>query len=333
MKKFAMVKPSRNEPLGPSEDAPAASSGSKGGPNKYAEEVLKDALKKRFNEKFQLSNPKANKLKAKSSLDATDPPKKKLESSDLSEAQLEGLTKKFNQKIYISIGERVALATELGMTEQQVQVWFSTRRTKLKKNQELAELITTDPKAVSKAKAPPQRKAKGPPKSTTSQPKIKDFNLDALSKVADNEKKVKNPEVIDILDGEEDLSKDFINEQAVKVEEIPSFIKPVSKKSRSGKPQKMENIDEEVECEKGQSKNFDKKDEGKDKEIEAWRMKCDSITKAFKEKEQVVKNLEVKIPNMIEEFTKCVENKEYLFDLKEKELKKAEAALVEKDAE
>merc|ERR1719318_624462 len=356
MKKFAMVKPSRSEPSALSEDATTASSGSKG-PNKYAEEVLKDALKKRFNEKFQLSNPKANKLKAKSPLDSTDPPKKKLESSDLSEAQLEGLTKKFNQKIYISIGERVALATELGMTEQQVQVWFSTRRTKLKKNQELAELITTDPKAVSKSKAPPQRKAKGPPKSTTSQPKIKDFNLDALSKVADNEKKVKNPEVIDILDGEEDLSKDFINEQAVKVEEIPSVIKPVSKKSRSGKPQKMESIDEEVECEKGQSKNFDKKDEGKDKEIEvlrqeikiilndmvkksvmekeieAWRMKCDSITKAFKEKEQVVKNLEVKIPNMIEEFTKCVENKEYLFDLKEKELKKAEAALVEKDAE
>merc|ERR1719318_216966 len=357
MKKFAMVKPSRNEPLGPSEDAPAASSGSKGGPNKYAEEVLKDALKKRFNEKFQLSNPKANKLKAKSSLDATDPPKKKLESSDLSEAQLEGLTKKFNQKIYISIGERVALATELGMTEQQVQVWFSTRRTKLKKNQELAELITTDPKAVSKSKAPPHTKAKGPPKSTASQPKIKDFHLDALSKIADNEKKVKNPEVIDILDDEEDSSKDLINEQAVKVEEIPSVIKPVSKKSRSGKPQKMEGIDEEVECEKGQSKNFDKKDEGKDKEIEvlrqeikiilndmvkksvmekeieAWRMKCDSITKAFKEKEQVVKNLEVKIPNMIEEFTKCVENKEYLFDLKEKELKKAEAALAEKDAD
>merc|ERR1719318_1915237 len=356
MKKFAMVKPSRSEPSALSEDATTASSGSKG-PNKYAEEVLKDALKKRFNEKFQLSNPKANKLKAKSPLDAPDPPKKKLESSDLSEAQLEGLTKKFNQKIYISIGERVALATELGMTEQQVQVWFSTRRTKLKKNQELAELITTDPKAVSKSKAPPQRKAKGPPKSTASQPKSKDFQLDALSKVANNEKKVKNPEVIDILDDEEELSKDLINEQAVKVEEIPSVIKPVSKKSRSGKHQKMESIDEEVECEKGQSKNFDQKDEGKDKEIEvlrqeikiilndmvkksvmekeieAWRMKCDSITKAFKEKEQVVKNLEVKIPNMIEEFTKCVENKEYLFDLKEKELKKAEAALVEKDAE
>merc|ERR1719318_1880905 len=332
MKKFAMVKPSRSEPSAPSEDVPAASNGSKV-PNKYAEEVLKDALKKRFNEKFQLSNPKANKLKAKSPLDAADPPKKKLESSDLSEAQLEGLTKKFNQKIYISIGERVALATELGMTEQQVQVWFSTRRTKLKKNQELAELITTDPKAVSKSKAPPQRKAKGPPKSTASQSKIKDFQLDALSKIADNEKKVKNPEVIDILDDEEELSKELVNEQAVKVEEIPSVIKPVSKKSRSGKPQKMESIDEEVECEKGQSKNFDQKDEGKEKEIEAWRMKCDSVTKAFKEKEQVVKNLEVKIPNMIEEFTKCVENKEYLFDLKEKELKKAEAALVEKDAE
>merc|ERR1719318_1381945 len=97
MKKFAMVKPSRSEHSAPSEDVPAASNVSKV-PNKYAEEVLKDALKKRFNEKFQLSNPKANKLKAKSPLDAADPSKKKLESFDLSEAQLEGLTKKFNQK-------------------------------------------------------------------------------------------------------------------------------------------------------------------------------------------------------------------------------------------
>ena len=70
-----------------------------------------------------------------------------------------------------------------------------------------------------------------------------------------------------------------------------------------------------------------------EKEIDSWRIKYESVTKAYKEKEQVVKNLEVKIPNMIEEFTKCVENKEYLFDLKEKELKKAEAVLAEKDEE
>ena len=70
-----------------------------------------------------------------------------------------------------------------------------------------------------------------------------------------------------------------------------------------------------------------------EKEVEAWRLKYDSVTKAFKEKEQVVKNLEVKIPNMIEEFTKCVENKEYLFDLKEKELKKVEASVTEKEME
>ena len=258
MKKFAMVKPSRGESSAPSEAIPSSGNGSKGA-NKYAEEVLKDALKKRFNEKFQLSNLKTNQQKAKPPLEATEPPKKKLESSDLSEAQLEGLTKKFNQKIYISIGERVALASELGMTEQQVQAWFSTRRTKLKKNQELAELITVDPKIGSKSKVPPSKKAKGPPKSTGSQPKIKDFQVDPMSKIADIEKKVKNPEVIDILDDEEDLSKNIINDQAVKVEEIPSVVKPpiISKKSRN--PHKMESIEEEVDSQNGQSKNFDQK--------------------------------------------------------------------------
>ena len=70
-----------------------------------------------------------------------------------------------------------------------------------------------------------------------------------------------------------------------------------------------------------------------EREVNAWKTKFESLTKEFKEKEQFVKDLEIKIPNMIGEYKKCVENKEYLFDLKEKELKKAEAVLIEKDKE
>merc|ERR1712142_1398923 len=70
-----------------------------------------------------------------------------------------------------------------------------------------------------------------------------------------------------------------------------------------------------------------------DREVDVWKTKFESLTKAFREKEQFVKDLEVKIPNMIGEYKKCVENKEYLLERKEKELKEVEATLKEKDTE
>lgn len=243
MKKFsqAMAKPQSESSTASSE---ASSSGivTKGA-NKYAEEVLKDALKKRFNEKFQLSNPKLNKQKA-----AEFP--KKLDSSDLSESQLEGLTKKFNLKIYISIGERVALASELGMTEHQVQTWFSTRRTKLKKNQELAELMTpVDLKSLAVSSKPtPIRKGKGGIKTVGTQPPSKDLQKVVLFKSSEKEN-IKNPEVIDILDDEEDFSKKSSNKETNEVEDIPPVTKPpfASKRLRSDKKKRIESTDDEIE--------------------------------------------------------------------------------------
>merc|ERR1719186_1404775 len=313
--------------------------------NKYAEEVLKDAIKKKITDKFQLSKvpPKTNTKPHEVVL----PPKKKIGSSDFTETQLGGLMKKFDQKIYISLEERASLARDLGLTEYQVQIWFANRRTKMKKTQDLQ-----DPKAVSKSKA------------SDSLPKVKPFQVDALSKMTEIERKMKNPEVIDILDDEDDLCKTANSFQKGRLDDVSAATNQASAKmdrkkmqeslhneigrenlqsemihglgSFDPKEEKMDHKDREIEILKQEIKiilNDMVKKSVMEKEVEAWKTKYEAAIKGFKEKEQVVKNLEIEIPNMIKEFTKCVENKEYLLDIKEKELKKTEIALVDKETQ
>merc|ERR1719186_1638254 len=247
--------------------------------------------------------------------------------------------KKFNQKIYISLEERASLARDLGLTEYQVQIWFANRRTKMKKTQDLQ-----DPKAVSKSKAP---------QASDSLPKVKPFQVDALSKMTEIERRIKNPEVIDILDDEDDLCETANSFQKGRLDDVSAATNQASAKmnrkmqesvhneigrenlqsemihgieSHDPQEEKMEDLkDREIEILKQEIKiilNDMVKKSVMEKEVEAWKTKYEAAIKGFKEKEQVVKNLEIKIPNMIKEFTKCVANKEYLLDIKEKELKK-----------
>ena len=46
---------------------------------------------------------------------------------------MDALEKRFQEKRYLSIPERISVAEELGLSEQQVKTWFQNRRTKWKK--------------------------------------------------------------------------------------------------------------------------------------------------------------------------------------------------------
>eukprot|EP00092_Neocalanus_flemingeri_P032715 GFUD01035584.1.p1 GENE.GFUD01035584.1~~GFUD01035584.1.p1 ORF type:complete len:1354 (+),score=385.07 GFUD01035584.1:29-4090(+) len=374
MKKFSKSLPRANGSIAASSNdvnsKPSTVSVENKNKNKYAEEVLKEAIKKRINDKFQLSKaPPKIIIKSKQNEAIVPPATKKVGNSDLTESQLQSLMKKFNLKNYISLGERATLAKELGLTEYQVQVWFSNRRTKLKKTQELSG--PQPPKTVVQPQAvPPSKRAKSKGiKYPDALPKMKPLQVDALLKMTEIEEKMKNPEVIDILDDEDDLSGPANFSPGTAVDDVPCTTKQGNVQSKEpileGR-KRLESLKEEIgkrnlQVEMGQEKLFldqkgdkmleDQKDKEIDilkqeikiilndmvkksvmeKEVEALKTKYESAMKAYKEKEQVVKNLEVKIPNMIEEFTKCVENKEYLFDLKEKELKKSEATIIEKE--
>merc|ERR1719431_875756 len=255
---------------------------------------------------------------------------------------------KFNQKANITIGERVSLANELGLTEKQVLTWFSSRRTKMKKTQELAELIAgsgQDTKQLgSNQNRLTMKKGKGP-KTSRALPQTK-VDVD-VPKIADADE---NHEIIDVIDDEDDredkfdVAKDLPllksplkprpdkNVGTNQVKSATGFSDTIFKVEKSQENQK----DKEIEVLRQEIKvilNDMVKKSVMEREVEAWKTKFETLTREFKEKEQFVKDLEVKIPNMIGEYKKCVENKEYLFDLKDKELKKAEAAMTEKDDE
>lgn len=51
------------------------------------------------------------------------------------EKQLEGLEAKFNDKKYLSVPDRMELASRLELSETQVKTWFQNRRMKCKKQQ------------------------------------------------------------------------------------------------------------------------------------------------------------------------------------------------------
>lgn len=65
--------------------------------------------------------------------------------------QLKVLEETFEKKRYVSVKDRVVIAAQLGLTEQNVKTWFQNRRTKWKKEQKLenrqsAEIIMEESK-------------------------------------------------------------------------------------------------------------------------------------------------------------------------------------------
>ncbi len=60
------------------------------------------------------------------------------------EKQLEGLESKFNDKKYLSVPDRMELASRLELSETQVKTWFQNRRMKCKKQQILESSATSE---------------------------------------------------------------------------------------------------------------------------------------------------------------------------------------------
>ena len=219
IKKLAQVSSKPNEDA-PGNDADSSGSSRNKGINKYAQEVVKDALQKRDNEKYQVSNPKMSKKKC-TEASSQGLERKNVESPQLTNEQVEGLMRKFNEKANINIGERVSLANELGLSEKQVQTWFSSRRTKMKKTQELAELMAGSGPDTNKQNLNKLTMKKGRGLNTRALPQSKeDAAVPQIAGAAEE-----NHEVIDVIDEEEDL---FYREKNLDAAKDLPLLKPPS---------------------------------------------------------------------------------------------------------
>lgn len=58
--------------------------------------------------------------------------------------QMFELEKRFQEQKYLTVPERVLIAGQLALTEQQVKTWFQNRRTKWKRESKKAEGNTSD---------------------------------------------------------------------------------------------------------------------------------------------------------------------------------------------
>merc|ERR1712098_842378 len=62
-----------------------------------------------------------------------------------------------------------------------------------------------------------------------------------------------------------------------------------------------------------------------------WKARYEQTKKNLEEKENTIKQLDVKIPNMIQEFQKCITNKDNLIDLRDNKLKEVSATVESKE--
>merc|ERR1712243_196735 len=62
-----------------------------------------------------------------------------------------------------------------------------------------------------------------------------------------------------------------------------------------------------------------------------WKARYEQTKKNLEEKENTIKQLDVKIPNMIQEFQKCITNKDNLIELRDNKLKEVSAAVESKE--
>ena len=72
------------------------------------------------------------------------------------EKQLEGLETKFAEKKYLSVPDRMELASRLELSETQVKTWFQNRRMKCKKQQVVDQ--QSDDSAEQDSASPPSKR-------------------------------------------------------------------------------------------------------------------------------------------------------------------------------
>jgi homeobox protein engrailed len=95
---------------------------------------------------FSLAGPRARKVKKRTSeSEALSPNDEKRPRTAFSAEQLGRLKKEFDANRYLNEERRKSLATELGLNETQIKIWFQNKRAKLKKatgdKSELAKML------------------------------------------------------------------------------------------------------------------------------------------------------------------------------------------------
>lgn len=76
------------------------------------------------------------------------------------EKQLDGLEAKFADKKYLSVPDRMELASRLDLSETQVKTWFQNRRMKCKKQQAVEQQDGLDNHDPDYVKTPPCKRGK-----------------------------------------------------------------------------------------------------------------------------------------------------------------------------
>lgn len=88
------------------------------------------------------------------------------------EKQLEGLESKFAEKKYLSVPDRMELASRLELSETQVKTWFQNRRMKCKKQQMLEQggSSSTENSSESESSNPPAKRSRTEDNDTINSP-------------------------------------------------------------------------------------------------------------------------------------------------------------------
>jgi len=257
-----------------------------------------------------------------------------------SSKQVERLEKEFARKSILNKDEREKIASELGMSDIQVRVWFQNRR---RKNGRL-----TIDRQNAKDENPAYKK-------------LRSVEVSALQPLADiilmsQAQTIRKPEVVDILDdsleSDEDISllestpavlpSSPVTEEVLSKKEKSKAKKPIKEnkkidtkqvsrkeEEKSKQPEPKHCTREEDLVEELLRKIEELEDDLKDKERDLYYTKKDLEANqvTLEGKERVLKTVQESIPRVVSEHKKTVESKDYeilALNIKLEELKKAQ---------
>ena len=101
------------------------------------------------------------------------------------EKQLEGLETKFAEKKYLSVPDRMELASRLELSETQVKTWFQNRRMKCKKQQVIDQ--QSDDGAEQDSASPPSKRIRNDEEEEEEEEEGVDSPHSSDSQVSDSE--------------------------------------------------------------------------------------------------------------------------------------------------